>query len=65
MENVELREFAKGQGVKLWEIADYLQISEPSMTRMMRRELNSVQRERFLRAVEHVQTMHEEKEVDG
>ena len=65
MKNVELRKFAKGHGVQLWEIADYMQISEPTMTRLMRRELDSVQRERFLRAVEHVQAMHDEKENEN
>lgn len=63
MENVELREFAKEHGVKLWEIADYMQISEPTMTRLMRRELDSVQRESFLRAVERIQTMHDKRKV--
>ena len=65
MVNQDVREFAKEHGVKLWEIADYMQISEPTMTRLMRRELDSVQRERFLRAVEHIQVKHDEKEVDG
>ncbi len=65
MVNQDVRMFAKKRGVKLWEIADYLQISEPTMTRLMRRELDSVQRERFLRAVEHVQATHDEKEDEN
>ena len=62
MSNAELREFAKERGVKLWEIAVLWEISEPTMTRLMRQELDSVKRERFLRAVEHIQAMHDEKE---
>ena len=63
MKNVELRKFAKEHGVRLWEIADYMQISEPTMTRLLRRELDSVQRESFLRAVERIQTMHDERRL--
>jgi len=37
--NSELRRFAKAKGVSLWQIAEALNISEPTMTRKLRREL--------------------------
>ena len=39
LNNSDLRQIAKNKGVALWEIADKLQISEPTMTRKLRREL--------------------------
>lgn len=62
MTNKDLRAFAKEHGVKLWEVADYMQISEPTMTRLMRHELDGKQLERFLQAVESIQLNHD-KEV--
>lgn len=49
--NTELRRTAKAAGVPLWKIARELGISEPTMTRMMRTELDEDQRARFLAAV--------------
>ena len=37
--NLELRRTAKANGVALWQIADKLGISEPTMTRRLRSEL--------------------------
>lgn len=39
MENKDIRLEAKGAGVPFWKIADYLKVSEPTFTRLMRREL--------------------------
>lgn len=38
--NKELRTYAKEKGVCLWQVAQALGISEPTMTRRMRRELS-------------------------
>lgn len=38
--NTDIRAAAKQAGVYLYEIADYLHISEPTMTRLLRRELS-------------------------
>lgn len=38
--NQELRTYAKEKGVCLWQVAQALGISEPTMTRRMRRELS-------------------------
>lgn len=40
MRNSEIRAAAKQAGVFLYEVAERLQISEPTMTRLMRRELS-------------------------
>lgn len=38
--NKDLRTYAKEKGVCLWQVAQVLGISEPTMTRRMRRELS-------------------------
>lgn len=37
--NNDIRETAKEKNVRLWEIADRLRISDPTMTRKLRKEL--------------------------
>jgi hypothetical protein len=37
--NQDLRQHAKAKKVRLWEVADKLGISEPTMTRKLRHEL--------------------------
>ena len=39
LSNQEIREHAKSNGVFLYQVADVLHISEPTMTRKMRKEL--------------------------
>lgn len=46
--NCDLRTAAKNAGVPLWAIADALHISEPSMTRKLRRELDEDEKARIL-----------------
>lgn len=41
MANQDIRLAAKGSGVALWKIAERLGISEPTMTRRLRTELNA------------------------
>lgn len=41
MANQDIRLAAKGSGVALWRIAEKLGISEPTMTRRLRTELNA------------------------
>ncbi len=40
MKNLDLRSEAKEHGVCLWQIAEELGISEPTMTRLLRHELS-------------------------
>lgn len=40
MNNSDIREYAKSRGVKLWELAIRMNISEPTITRKLRVELS-------------------------
>lgn len=39
MSNQDIRQYAKKAGVRLWEVSEYLGISDPTMTRKLRHEL--------------------------
>ena len=47
LSNIDLRETAKKSGVRFWEICEVLQISEPTMTRLLRRELPDEKKEQI------------------
>lgn len=51
MANQDIRNEAKKAGVKLWQIADKLGISEPTITRLMRRELNTEKKEEIFKII--------------
>lgn len=46
--NLDLRRTAKANGVSLWQIADKLGISEPSMTRRLRFELPEEEKNKII-----------------
>lgn len=48
MSNQDIRRVAAGAGVKLWEIAEALGIADSSLSRKLRRELPSEEKERIL-----------------
>ena len=50
--NEVIRSAAKERGVFLWELADVLGVSEPTVTRKLRRELDEPERARFPEAIE-------------
>lgn len=52
--NKDLREYAKNKGVKLWEVADKLGISEPTMTRKLRRELPAEEKEKIISIIDEI-----------
>lgn len=52
--NRELRNAAKTAKVPLWAIADVLQISEPTMTRKLRRELPEKEKQQLLEIIEQL-----------
>ncbi len=52
--NKELRAFAKEHGIMLWEVADFIGISEPTMTRKLRKQLESGEEQRLCRVIEHI-----------
>ena len=39
--NADIRKAAKDAGVSLWELADEMNVSEPTLTRMLRHELSN------------------------
>jgi len=48
MNNLAIRQAAKAARLPLWMIADAMKISEPTMTRKLRRELAEPEKERIL-----------------
>lgn len=51
MKNSEIRQAAKASGVFLYEVANKLHISEPTMTRLMRNELDEKKKGELLAAI--------------
>lgn len=56
MENKDIRLKARGAGVTLWQIADYLGISEPTLTRMMRHQLDREQKQKICNAIRAIKS---------
>lgn len=54
MENITLRRAAKAAKVPLWRIAEALGISEPTMTRKLRRELSEKEKQQMLGFIEQL-----------
>lgn len=52
--NFDLRTAAKNAGVPLWAIADALHISEPTMTRKLRRELPEKEKQQMFGIIEQL-----------
>ena len=52
--NLDIKSTAKSKGVLLWEIADKLGISEPTMTRKLRRELPAAEKKKFLSIIDDI-----------
>lgn len=49
--NVEIREAAKRSGVKLWQVAEEIGMSDAAFSRKLRHELPKEDRERVLSAI--------------
>ena len=54
MKNKKIRDAARAAKVGLWEVADALGISEPTMTRKLRYELPTNEQEKFLVLIERI-----------
>ena len=52
MKNVQIRESAKEAGVKLWEIADRLGMTDSSFIRKLRRDLPADEQEKIAGIIE-------------
>lgn len=55
LHNSEIRSAAKAAGVTLWQLADELGISEPTMTRFLRRELPECEKRDLLQIIRRLQ----------
>lgn len=51
LNNQDLRLFAKGKGVALWQVAEFLHVSEPTLTRKLRRELSEEETEEMKKII--------------
>lgn len=56
--NQDIRKHARSKGVFLYEVADLLGISEPTMTRWLRRKLTNERKETILNAIDRVAAQH-------
>ena len=61
--NSDIRSTAKTKGVRLWETAEFLNVSDPTMTRMLRRELPNEEKQRFLSIIEEIASERGQTEV--
>lgn len=52
MENREVRLTAAGTGVRLWQIAEVLGIADYTLSRRLRRELPSEEKQKILKIIE-------------
>ena len=50
--NTEIREAAKRNGVRLWQVAEGIGIADASFSRKLRRELPAEERERVLNVID-------------
>lgn len=54
MRNVEIRDAARGAGVKLWQIADGLGIADANFSRKLRHELPEAEKEKIFEIIEQI-----------
>lgn len=57
--NTEIRAAAKSAGVFLYEIAEKLNVSEPTFIRWLRKELDEPTKRKALAAIEEIKREHE------
>ena len=63
MSNLDVRTIAKENGVRLWEIADKLGISEPTITRKLRRELPADEKQKILAIIDEIAAAKQNKQT--
>lgn len=52
--NTDIRATAKAKNVRLWEVAEYLKISDPTMTRKLRKELPDTEKQRIFKIIDNI-----------
>lgn len=64
MKNIEIRNEAAKNGLRLWEVAEALGITDSTFSRKLRRELPSEQRDHILRMIGKIAERRAEREAD-
>ena len=54
LSNNDIRTAAKQHGVRLWEVAERLNVSEPTITRKLRRELPADEKQRIISLIDEI-----------
>lgn len=54
MSNESLRRYAKNHNVCLWQIANYMNVSESTVTRMFRKELTDEEKEKIVKIIDQI-----------
>lgn len=54
MANRQIKERARKTGVRLWQIADALEVSEATMSRMMRKELAPEKQQEIMQIIDQL-----------
>ena len=54
MKNIDIREYAKKKGVKLWQIADNLGLADFNFSRKLRKELPQEEKEKIFSIIERL-----------
>ena len=60
MKNLDLRQYAKEKGVYLWQCAEVLGVSEPTMTRKLRREFPEDEKAKLREIIDELAERKEE-----
>ena len=63
LSNSDVRTKARENGVRLWEIADKLGISEPTITRKLRHELPADEKQRILAVIDEITAAKQNKQT--
>lgn len=58
MQNVDIRVRAAEKGVKLWEIADKLNIADTTFSRKLRFEFSESEKARIMKAINDIASEH-------
>lgn len=60
MKNQEIRQRAKEKGVKLWEIAEKLNINDGNFSRKLRKEFSAEEKARIFNIIDEIVKEHKE-----
>lgn len=58
LRNQDIRTYAKENGVRLYQVADALKVSEPTMTRKLRHELSIDEKDRIFSIIDTIAAMN-------